>query len=233
MDHKKMEGAGMRDTPFLIACMLAVVWSRAHGASNLVVNGSFDHPDDPLYGWRYKYDREGESWYFNNHEHVKVVEEFAGRKKVLALWGDYAILQVPGQGTKVDSLPIPVEKGARYRLTVTARTTGPSSRILAEGYQWRPGIKPHPNPEWHELRKCYKSELIYFGKDEGGTMSSPSRSNWETASVLFPPASPTPLAKNILAKMEFVVIHIIAIGGSEGTLYVDEVRLEKVSDPKP
>ncbi len=229
-----MERPGVMKTGvFLRLSLWLLILPTAFGASNLVVNGSFDDPDHPLRGWRYKYDREGESWYLSNHERVQVVDEYAGRKKVLALYGDRTILFDTGQGTKVDSAPIPIEKGARYKLTVTARTTGPSSRILAEGYQWRPGIKPHPNPEWHELRKCFKSELVYFGKEKGGSMSTPSKTAWQTASAFFPPENPSPLAQNLLSKMEFVVIHIVAIGGTEGTLYVDDVQLEKISSPKP
>jgi hypothetical protein len=199
----------------------------AQASSNLLANGSFDSPDDPLSFWKYKYDKEGESWYFNNHEHVKIEPVIEGRNGVLALWGDKSILFDIGQGTKVDSFPVQVKPGGRFRLTLTARSTGPGIRALVEGYQWRPGVKPHPNPELAEIRKCFKSELVYFGSQKGGSISSVGKA-WQTASVVFPAEKPTETALPMLKKMEFLVVHIVAINGSEGTLYIDDAKLELV-----
>ena len=86
-----------------VVCAMLWAVSAASGASNLVVNGSFDNTNDHLYAWKYKYDLPGESWYFQNHEHVKVVPNVDGHENVLALWGDLDILFNIGQGTKVDS----------------------------------------------------------------------------------------------------------------------------------
>ncbi len=197
----------------------------AHGASNLLPNGSFDDKTEALANWKYKYDKEGESWYFTNHERVKVESEVANRSGVLALWGDKTILYDEGQGTKVDSFPVQVKPGGRFKLTLTARSTGPGIRALVEGYQWKPGVKPHPSPALHELRKCFKSELLYFGSQKGGGISRVGKT-WETASVTFPAAKPSALAADKLAKMEFLVVHIVAIDGTEGMLYIDDVKLE-------
>ena len=81
-----------------------VLWAAAASAGpNLVVNGSFDNTNDHLYAWKYKYNLPGESLYFQNHEHVKVVPQEGKNEKVLALGGDAQILSGLGQGTKVDS----------------------------------------------------------------------------------------------------------------------------------
>ena len=211
----------------LAALAAAVGAGPAQAGGNLVVNGSFDNPDDPLAGWKYRYDLPGESWYFQNHEHVKVVPVESGRRSVLALWGNEAILQVPGQGTVVDSKPIAVKPGARYKLTASARTSGPDCRILVEGYKWAPGVKPHADPELHELRKCYKAREIYFGPVKAGTSGGVGKS-WQTESQTFPKEGGSDLALDSWKKAEFLVIHIVAIKGSEGTLYVDDVKLEQI-----
>ena len=200
----------------------------ACASSNLVVNGSFDDRTDPLTGWKFKYDPSQDKnagWYVDNDKHVSVVADGA-QKSVLALWGDIAILQVPGQGTKVDSAPIAVDMKHHYRFTVHARTTGPGSRILLEGYGWRPGIKPHANPTLNELRKCYKFSLLYFGDAQEGSRSAVGPA-WKRASMTFPDRTKSQLQEDLLNKVTFVVIHIVAIDGSEGYLYVDDVSLEK------
>lgn len=211
----------------LILLLGAGAIPAARASSNLLANGSFDNPDGSLASWKYKYDKEGESWYVNNHEHVKVEPRVEGHNGVLALWGDRSILFDIGQGTKVDSFPVGVKPGGRFRLTLTARSTGPGIRALVEGYQWRPGVKPHPNPDLSEIRKCFKSELVYFGGQKGGGMSSVDKA-WQTAGVTFPADKPSEQAVSMLKKMEFLVVHIVAINGGEGTLYIDDVTLEQV-----
>jgi hypothetical protein len=207
----------------------AALWpaAAAWAGSNLVVNGSFDVPQDPLRGWRTRYELPGESWYAANYQHVSVVDKEGPQRKVLALWGDYAVLQVPGQGTKVDSAPIPISPGGRYRFSARARSTGPDCRIMIEAYQWKPGIKPHPNPAHHELRLCYKFSPLYYGAEEGGTSGGVGPA-WKHASMTFPDSNPQPLQKTMLDKIRFLVVHIVAIKGSEGYLYVDDVSVERL-----
>lgn len=215
--------------------MVRVVVAAAPGlvlaagtGSNLVVNGSFDDPNDPLTGWKYKYDLPGESWYYQNHQHVSVTND-GSRKSVLTLWGDYAILQAPGQGTKVDSKPVAWDKGATYEFSLQGRSTGPMCRILVEAYKWAPGIKPHPDPELHELRKVYKFSQVYFGAKQEGTMSSVPKA-WTRGSTSFPDPqmAKSEQAQKMLAQIKFMVIHAVAIGGSEGTVYLDDVSIKRV-----
>ena len=221
--HRQFAGLGLR-----AALCLAALSSGA--GSNLVVNGSFDFPDDPLHGWKYRYDPEQDKnvgWYTNNHTNVSVVEREGPQKKVLSLWGDYAILQVPGQGTKVDSDPIPVKSGGKYRFSARARSTGPDCRIMMEGYKWVPGVKPHDQPKLNELRRCYRFSQLYFGKNVAGAFGGVGR-DWEHVAVTLPEKTGGKLQQEILNEVQFLVIHIVAIGGSEGNLYVDDVRVERI-----
>jgi hypothetical protein len=215
----------------LLVLLAAVLSPAARASSNLLENGSFADPGDPLAGWKYKYDKEGESFYFKNHEYVKVEPRLEGRTSVLALFATQDMVAGTGQGTKVDSFPAEVKPGGRHRLTITARSDGPGARILVEGYQWRPGVKPHPHPDISEIRKCYKSPLVFFGNQKGGEYADVTK-NWQTASVTFPDATPTKLAADKLAKMEFLVVHIVAIFGGEGTLYIDDVKLETLGESR-
>ncbi len=210
---------------FLLGGLLA---TPAGAAYNLVVNGSFSAPDDPLKGWRYIYNASGDSWYANNHKLVAVVDQDKDRHGVLKLHGTAAELQVPGQGVKVDSHPIPVDlsKG-KYRFSIYARSTGPTCRILIEGYRWAPGITPHESPLNTELRKCYKLSQVYFGKEDAGTMAHLSGA-WQKGSTVFPSDKLSDLAKTSLSQIKFLVIHIVAIGGYEGDLFVDDARIEKI-----
>ena len=218
----------------LSAGLVALPGHAAAGAppggadKNLVFNGAFDDPTDPLNGWKYKFDLPGESWYFNNHEHVSVVDKEGSHRKVLALWGNVEILQVPGQGTKTESRPMPVKPGGKYRFTAEARSTGPDCRIMIEGYHWKPGVKPHDGPELSELRRCYRSRQLYFGSSEGGTMGGVGR-NWQKSTTTFPKEGTPEEGQELFNKAEFMVVHIVAIGGSEGYLYVDNVTLERLN----
>lgn len=208
---------------------LLLVAAPVRGGSNLVVNGSFDSAEMPLGAWQYKYSEKGESWYFENHTRVSVVEMVNGRRGVLRLavpTQDIADVQ----GTKVDSAPIPVQPGGLYRMTAWARSTGPNCRLYIEGYKWRPGIKKHPNPTVYELRKCYKFRQLYFGPVEGGTMGG-ADSTWRSASMTVPEKVKrlAGVQQQKLDEIEFLVIHMIAIGGTVGDLFIDDVVLERVN----
>jgi hypothetical protein len=221
----------MKSLTILGLLVLLALAGPARAATNLVVNGSFDDRESRLKGWKYRYDPNEDKnagWYVNNHDHVAVVESDGAQRNVLTLWGDYAILQVPGQGTKVDSDPIPFDPKAKYRFSCRARTSGPNCRILLEGYKWRPGVKPHPGPGPSELRKCYKFSQLYFGGEKSGSRGGVSAA-WTTDSSTFPEHTGRPLQEDMLKEVDFVIVHIVAIDGSEGYLYVDDVKLEKTN----
>lgn len=210
------------------------------GDQNLIVNGSFD---DDLKGWRFKYDLPGESWYADNEKLVSVIPREGGHVNVLQLKCNYDKAMVPGQGVLVDSFPVPVDvkSGGKWRLTVSARTTAPDCRIYLQGYKWRPGIKPHDNPELSELRREYKFAQVYFtsgghdgaakgvnktsgtltgkkgtiaGENEGAGDFGGVKGQWRTGSVTFPDEKMTDLAKGMYEQIKFVSLHVVAIGSS-------------------
>lgn len=201
-------------------------------ATNLVANGSFDAPGNALQAWQTVYTNKGESWYQDNPKRVSVVAQDGPRSGVLRLHGSEAILNVPGQGVKVDSRPIPlVLDGTRpYRFSAWARSTGPCCRILLEGYYWRKKVTPHDDPTLYELQKCYKFTQLYFGKEQAGDLS-PVPGQWTQASQVFPEPPRSDIAKRCLEQVQFVVVHVIAIAGHEGDLFVDDIRLEPLPTP--
>lgn len=211
------------------ACPLAL-----RAATNLVVNGSFDAPGDPLAAWQTSYTGKGESWYADNPKYLQAIPRDGTRDSVLRLHGTDAILNMPGQGVKVDSRPIPMtlDGTRRYRFSAWARGTGPNCRILLEGYRWQTRVAPHPDPTLYDLRKCYKFAQIYFGKEQSGDVS-PVPSQWTRAVMEFPDPPRSDIAKACLEQIRFVVVHVVAITGREGDLFVDDVRIEPVESPNP
>jgi hypothetical protein len=214
-----------------MAAMLGVAAAaQAAARTNLVFNGSFDDPKDGLSGWRTDCHLPGESWYAENKDLVSVMTESAGRKGVLRLYVKTDDLAI-NQGVKADSKPIPIDTGTRYRFSAAARSTGPNCRILIEGYRWRPGIKPHDNPDMADLRKCYKFTQLFFGAQKAGDFGGVGRS-WATAEFEFPDAFKSDLQRDIYGSVKFVIVHIVGIGGKAGDLQVDDVTLEPLGPVK-
>lgn len=232
----------MRTLILLTACLLASCAGWA--GPNLVVNGHFDDTNEFLRGWKYdyrdKYNEEdiagGEMYALmaSNHCHVAITN-MAGKDHVLSLQANKSLLWEIGQGVQVDSDPIAVTNGGRYKLTVSAKTTGPDCRIMVEGYRWKPGVKPHPHPKLIELRRYRKFAQVYFGPEKAGTKGgiTPSQ-GWQRASQTFPDVKMSKLAQENFDKIQFLVVHIIAIDGTWKDpewvyLYVDDVVLERIN----
>ena len=213
-----------------VALVAAASVAAPGGRTNLVANGSFDDPTDGLANWRTDCNLPGESWYAQNRELVSVVTAEAGRKSVLRLYVKTDDLAI-NQGVKADSKPIPIDAATRYRFSAAAKSSGPNCRILLEGYRWRPGVKPHADPDLSELRKCYKFTQLYFGAQKAGDFGGIGRS-WATASMEFPDKFKSDLQKGIYESMKFVVVHIVGIGGKAGDLHVDDVTLEPLGPAK-
>lgn len=205
-------------------------------AKNLLANGGFDCTNPPLSGWKYNYEDTGNSNWASNHLHVAITNIPGAKGYALDLRGNKFILWTLGMGTQVDSDPVPVEPNGKYRLTVTARSTGCNARIFVEGYRWRPGIKPHPKPKLAELRKCYRFPLINFTGGAPGNMSQVGET-WKQSSRDFPEGKMSKLAKDSFDKILFLVVHIIAIDlynlkvpeDEYFHLYVDDVVLERLN----
>jgi hypothetical protein len=133
---------------------------------------------------------------------------------------------VLNQGVKTDSRPIPFDPAKKYRFSVHAKSDGPNCRILLEGYKWRPGVQPHADPDPGELRQCYKFTQLFFAGVKGGNMGGVGR-GWQEAFQFLPGKQMTPLQQKIYDETRFVIVHMVGLGGSIGTLYVDDVTLER------
>ena len=236
----------------VLFAILIIFLSNGHhlpaGAKNLLTNGGFDCTNPPFAGWKYNYVDTGNSNWTNNHLYVSLTNIPGAQEYALdlcankgLLWGGSQPLirgigTGEGQGIMVDSDPVPVEPNGKYRLTVSARSTGCNARIFAEGYRWRPGIKPHAKPRLAELRKCYRFPLINFKGETPGKFSFVGET-WKRASYTFPEGKMTPLGKESFDKVQFLVVHIIAMDLYDLNvpedklfhLYVDDVVLERLN----
>lgn len=189
---------------------------------NLMFNGRFDHPDGPLTGWTYDYSAvSGHS--ARNHERVAFLPREGVRHNVLRLDSDQLV------DTKVDGPPIAVEPGARYRLSMMAKSTAPRVRIILEGYHWRPGIRPHDGiPTLTELRRSFKTKPVYFGSTRDGEFSNPT-TQWSRGVREFPDRDMTPLAQRNWNRVEFVVLHVVIINGDQNrALFISDIELERI-----
>jgi len=218
----------------LLAAGFLLASSAAWAGSNLVANAHFGDTNEFLRGWKFNYEDTGNTLMASNHCYVAITNE-GTRHHVLDLRAESNLLSWVGQGVTVDSDPIAVAPGGRYKLTVTAKTTGADCRILVEGYRWRPGIKPHAHPKLRELRKCYRFAQVYFGAEKTGTKGGiePAQ-GWTQASQTFPDVKMTKLARDNYDKIQFLVVHILAIDGTWKPyewvhLYVDDVILERIN----
>jgi hypothetical protein len=216
------QDSSMKQVVIIVAGLL--VCGSGLAGTNLVTNGSFDDARGALFGWKSEYDAPGESWYGQNKDLVSVIPENLGHKNVLRLHVATQFL-ADFPGVKVDSEPIAVKPGIRYRFSAKARSTGPDCRIMIEGYHWKPGVKPHDNPTLADLRRCYRFKQLYFGDVPGGTTGGLG-GNWTESSRVFPEEGLTDLARKSIEKIQFIVIHIVAITGKAGEVFVDDVRVE-------
>lgn len=219
-----------------------VMTSAAWAGSNLVVNGHFSDTNEFLRGWKYDYrdtytldDIANTNALLASNYCYVAITNMGAKNHVLDLRANSNLLNWIGQGVMVDSDPIPVAPGGRYTLTVTAKTTSPDCRILVEGYRWKPGVKPHAHPKFTEMRKCYRFAQVFFGAEKAGRMGGIKREQgWITASQTFPDKTMTKLALESFNKIQFLVVHIIAIDGDWNNpgwmhLYVDDVKLERIN----
>lgn len=181
-------------------------------AQNLCYNGAFDNATNALDGWTYDYQWEGNSHYMANHTRVSALPSYNGRSKVL-------FMNATAE-TKVESKPIPFEKGARYQCTLeVAGTTMP--HIYFVGYKWNPGVRPGPDPHIGDLRKIYKSEFRNHKVTGSGA-------GWSRVTFEFPLPNLSSLALDHLKQLRFITVYVCAVDGSAGQVYLDNVEVKKI-----
>lgn len=212
-----------------VALLLLLAGVPSKGA-NLVPNGDFSHPDDPLHGWKTVYRGEADRNYFNNHRNIAVVEK-PDRGNVVRMRGDHMLISQSSIGIKMESPPVPFDPEATYRFTIDARSEGPNARIYLQGFRWRPRVERHDNPTLADLARNYRFGPINFQGEREERFSNPP-STWGTATQLISSEGLSNLARRHYDQIDFLVVYVMAVGGGGGTLYVDRVHIEKV-DPQP
>jgi len=192
--------------------------AAAQSGSNLCCNGAFNSPNGPLDGWNVNYEWMGNSHFMENHKHVSVLPVYQGRTHVL--W-----MNPPVQG-RVESKPIPIEKGARYQCTLDLNA--PNVIFYFAGYKWEPGIAPHPDPKLSELRQIFRS--AHFTGGSGG--------GWKTISFVMPMEEISALEWGHLKDVRFVTVYMTRYRGGFHVANVKVVKLPgtyqiKKAPPKP
>ena len=185
----------------LVAALLAA--APAARAQNLVPNGDFDHQQGALFGWITDY-----AWTGNS--------KIAGNKDCVAVEDGAAHIKSPGtQGAKMECVPIPFEPGFRY--TAEFQVKGGPYRIYFAGYKWKPGIRPHDNPELGELRMIYKSKAL----------AKQSRSA-DNEKIELPGVELSAQAKAALKPVRFLTLYVWMLGDGS----IDKVKITKTADAK-
>lgn len=207
--------------------MCCIVWvfcmaGAIHAAENLMAdrNGDFEKG---LESWLVDFPTH--DFLKNNIALVSVVPD-SGRKQVLK----FTLTQhvTDNQGVQALSYPIRIDPAKRYKLTVSARTTGPSGRIYVMGKRWKPGAKKSNTPSNDQVRDAFKGPILSFSGAKGTAQFSEVKRSWATASVEIPQRNLSELAYNFWENCDFVVVHLVGIGGSAGDFFVDDVKLEEV-----
>lgn len=187
---------------FLLTTALLTAAPGSSAGENLLGNGSFDHADGGLTGWITDYAFTGNSHYVGNKERVSVD-------------GNAAVIKPAGDaGAKIETIPIPIERGFRY--TATLDVKGGPYRIYFAGYKWKPGIRPHEEPEIGELRMIYKSKAA-AGKGN----------SWSKQTLELPGVKLTSQAKAALKHVRFITLYVWMM--KEGS--IDKVSVTKTAEP--
>lgn len=208
---------------------LAVVSGSALAAEkNLLPNGGFTG-DNPLHGWLTAFP--DEAFYKDNAPYVKIVPpgQAGGRRAVM--------LDLPpgiagNQGGKLESVPVPVEPGASYRIEVDCMTWDFSAKIHAEAWSSDPNpgqkrtiFRRAPAAERPALIMCYRAQVP----------SPPANSKiWSTASREFTvPAKVRVAGKD--QKPEFISVKVVSYGATmkAGKSYFSNFRLYKIPTSAP
>ena len=215
---------------------VALVLTAAHAAGgdvkNLLPNGGFEGKD-PLHGWLTVFP--DEEFYKDNGPYVKMAPpgEVGGRKAVML---DLPAGIAGNQGGKLESVPVPVEPGATYRIEVDCMTWDLSAKIHAEAWS----TDPHPEQKRTIFRRapadgrpalmmCFRAQVP----------SPPGNSKiWTTASREFT-VPKTVVVSGKDQKPEFISVKVVNYGATmaAGKSYFANFRLfrvpPKADDGKP
>lgn len=218
-----------RPLSFLAMAGACAMLASLAPAGDVAVNGGFDDKQNPLKGWHRDFQWTGKKIWANNHNLVDVLSRESGRRSVLQIHVGPETIE--RQGVMVESDPIPFDPEKKYLLKVDARTTGPNCRIFLEGYRLERGATREEGiPHLSELRKVFRQaagRMVYFGGSKSGVMSNPT-GKWSTGQAeTFPPKDLGTTGMRHIAAIEYLVIHILAIMGTEGDILIDAIELRE------
>jgi hypothetical protein len=182
--------------------------------SELCHNGGFQNAEKALDGWMIDYAWTGNSHYVGNKANITFLPRYGGKSNVM---------HVDGRGgeTKVECLPIPFERGARYRCTIDYKTTaGP--HIYFAGYKWKPGIRPYHDKPIHigDLRMIYKST---FRKHKVRSLSG----GWKRETFEIPMHNASELSIKHMKYVRFITVYFILPGGG-GEAWINKVSVTRI-----
>lgn len=180
--------------------------ATVNNAKNLIENGDFNDPDNPTRGWVVDYKWTDNIQYIDNLSKISVVPSEDGRTNVMRLVSDNY------SGTKAESSLIAFDPNCRYRASVFVK--GGPFRMYIAGYQWKPGIRPHDDPQPEELR------MVYRGKTETGDSSN----SWQHVVLEMPGTNASPASIQHLQKVRFIRLFALFIG----TGFMDDAVLAKI-----
>ena len=220
-------------------CATTSVFAQKKGddALNLIQNGHFDDPTDPLNHWLYVFDNN--KHYMKNHTYVSVVADKASmRPHVLRL--DATIHEVCiNQGVQVYTAPIRFDPKKKYMISLSARSIGtnggpgPKCRIYPIGYRWHPKAVKSNDPAFADLREAHRFQVIYFNNAETGEFSNVP-TQWKRVERVIPTSGRSELAESHLENCEWLMLKILALDATgvdkcnTGYLFVDDVKIQEI-----
>jgi hypothetical protein len=236
----------MRPTPAVLLAVSLLCVGDARSAPtplgatqqtpNLVLNGHFDDPADPLNHWLYVFDHN--KHYMKNHEYVSVVEDKASmRPHVLRLDATDHNVCI-NQGVMIYTAPIRYDPTKKYKISLSARSIGtkggpgPKCRIYPICYRWHPKAVKSNNPSFNDLREEARLQVIFFNSAETGEFSHVP-SQWKRVERVIPSADRSELQQHALERCDWLMLKILALDATgvdkcnTGYLYVDDVKIEE------
>jgi hypothetical protein len=215
-----------------VALALTATGARA-AEKNLLPNGNFDGPD-PLHGWLTTFP--DEAFYQGNGPYVKLApaDQSGGRRAVML---DLPAGIAGNQGGKIESVPVPVEPGASYRIEVDCMTWDFAAKIHVEVWSH----DPHPEQKRTIFRRAATAGRPALIMCYRAQVPSPpaSAKTWSTASREFTvPKSLLVAGKDQVP--EFISVKAVNYGATQaaGKSFFSNFRLfrltpESTDTPSP
>lgn len=186
------------------------------GDLNLCYNAAFDSEKGNFDGWNLDYDWSGVKLQQGNHLNASYLPEFKGKKNVMHM------KVIDGYESKVECKLLPYELGDRYKCTFDIYIEKVNMKMLFNGYQFTPGIRPYEDPKLQDLRRIYKTEQ----------MDMNMAAKWQSMTMYFPNNSQvSSTAYTHLKKVRYISVFLYVPGHTyfaPGNFYLTNMRITKV-----